>query len=77
MELKFDAVELDLRLLKDNAWVLHHDPLVGRVVRPDLGEANGQKIKSPEALTSSAWANAQVLDRFGNPTNTQCPPVSE
>lgn len=63
---RFDAAEIDLQLLKDRRWVLHHDAATGRIVK--------HGANSPVSLFGSAdWQAARMLDRQGRSTR-EAPP---
>lgn len=46
----FDVVEVDLMPLSDGRWVVHHDPVLGRVTRHSRGG-----IRLISGLTSGDW----------------------
>lgn len=64
-----DAAEIDLQMLGDGKWVLHHDVVTGRVIR--TGSARPVSM-----LSSVQWRQANLLDRKGNAT-TEPPPFWE
>lgn len=55
----FDAAEIDIQLLADKKWVLHHDPVVGRVIKTT-------GIVPVSSMTSQTWREASVVDRQGS-----------
>jgi len=44
------SVEFDVQRLSDGTWVLHHDPVIGRVLR-----VKGMMGRSTGTLTSADW----------------------
>jgi len=71
MGMPFAAVEVDLQMLRDGTWVLHHDPVLGRVV---THAPNGRAaLVTTEALTSAQWSQATLRDRSGRATDLPAP----
>lgn len=67
---EYDAAEIDVQLLRDGVWVLHHDPITGRVVS-GLGKARTAKLDSRQ------WKHATMLGHKGQPTGESAPFFSE
>ncbi|NOQ93245.1 MAG: hypothetical protein GQ547_01280 [Methylophaga sp.] len=66
----FDSVEVDLQRLNDGAWVVHHDPLLGR------SSQNSRNTPSLLAtMSSSQWKG--VRHKEGTSTGDPVPFVSD
>ena len=62
---RYNGVETDARLLADGTWVLHHDPMTGKVVRLRTGS---RRVAS---LSYQDWVDGYYLDREGRLSNEQ------
>lgn len=56
----YSAIEVDARRLKDGTWVLHHDPILGRV-----SGLPGRGVVNVETLTKADWAAVSVRSADG------------
>lgn len=57
----WDGVEIDAQQLADRTWVVHHDPILGRV--------SSHMGKFVRDMTPSSWADVRLKDRQGRLTN--------
>lgn len=60
------SAEVDIQRLADGTWVLHHDPLIGRVVR-----VKGMLGKSAGSLSRANWRNGYTVDKLGHTSTAQ------
>ncbi len=62
----FDSAEIDVQMLKDREWVVHHDLLTGRVIR-------GRLPLPVLVMNSQGWDNAHVLNRDKSSSSLKAP----
>lgn len=62
----FASVEIDVQRLADGAWVLHHDPIIGRVVR-----VKGMMGRSAKTLNRANWREGLTVDKSGNVSSSR------
>jgi glycerophosphoryl diester phosphodiesterase len=60
-----DAVEFDVQRLRTGEWVVHHDPLTGRVVSGAVAPAG--------KLTAAQWRTLTLTGRDGAPSRERPP----
>jgi len=60
-----NGVEIDTQRLSDGAWVVHHDPMIGRSSYGANGFVN--------LLSSADWKQVYLLDRKGGQTRVKAP----
>lgn len=53
----WDGAEIDIQRLRDNAWILHHDPLLGRTTT--------LRQRRSSDLDSRIWREVRLRDRKG------------
>jgi len=61
----WDGAEIDIQQLRDGAWVLHHDPQLGRTT-----SLRGRTVAS---IDSAAWKEVRLKDRAGRVTAESAP----
>lgn len=62
----FASVEVDVQRLADGTWVLHHDPIIGRVVR-----VKGMMGRSAETLNRADWREGLTVDKSGKVSSSR------
>lgn len=65
----WDGVEIDLQQLRDQQWVIHHDPVLGRTTSLARHRAAD--------LDSDTWREVRLKDRQGNVTAEAAPFLDE
>ncbi len=65
---QWDGAEVDLQQLRDQQWVLHHDPVMGRTT--------SVQGRSTRDLTSAAWQEVRLKDRQGRISTEPAPFLS-
>ncbi len=72
LDMNFQAVELDLQQLADGNWVIHHDPVLGRVVSvpPDI-RRQGRAAVTLKEIDTRQWLSATLFGRDGRPSGEE------
>jgi glycerophosphoryl diester phosphodiesterase len=65
----WDGVEIDIQQLRDRAWVIQHDPVLGRTT--------SLALKRVQDLDSAMWQEIRLKDRKGNVTKEAAPFLKE
>ena len=66
---EWDGVEIDIQRLRDQQWVLHHDPKLGRTT--------SLQGRSTEEINSNAWKEIRLKDRKGRISSETAPFLAE
>lgn len=65
----WDGVEIDIQQLRDRAWVIQHDTILGRTT--------SLARKRVQDLDSAMWREVRLKDRKGNVTKEEAPFLSD